>query len=128
MNRCFIAIRLALNCDKTNFLNSVANSKSVMQISYTDRYIQLEKPTKCLGLQIDIHLNWKGHVELILPNLNDTYISAWCCVLCISPQFWCMVITFCGNSYDSSKILLLHMKVIRIMAIPIKDNHVGDWL
>lgn len=89
MNRCFIAIRLALNCDKTNFLNSLANNKSVtnMQISYTDQYIQLEKPTKCLGLQIDVRLNWKSHVELILPDLFATYISAWCCVLCISPQF-----------------------------------------
>jgi len=42
MNRCFIAIRLALNCDKTNFLNSFANSISVtnMHVSYTDQYIQ----------------------------------------------------------------------------------------
>jgi len=39
-----------------------------------------------------------------------------------------MVITFWGNSYDSYKILLLPMKVIRIMAVLIKDNHVEDWL
>ena len=130
LNRCFITIRLALNRNKTNFPNSLANSKLVtnMQISYTDQYVKLKKKKKCLGVQIDIHLNWKSHVELILQKLIATYIPARCCVLCISPQFWYMLITFWVNSYDSNKILLLQKKVIRITAILRKDNHVEDWI
>jgi hypothetical protein len=81
-----------------------------------------------LGLQIDNNLNWKRHIEYIIPKLSsacftmrtnvplmrvDTlklvYYAYFHSVLSYELIFW-------GNSTDSNKIFIIQKKIIRIMA------------
>jgi len=41
-----------------------------LDIYYKDNVIGEEKSTKFLGMHIDNHMNWKNHVEQILPKLS----------------------------------------------------------
>jgi hypothetical protein len=44
-------------------------------IYYEDNLIDEEKSTKFLGMYTDNHMNWKNHIEQVLPRL---------CVACFS--------------------------------------------
>jgi hypothetical protein len=41
-----------------------------LTISYKDKYIEETVNTKFLGLQLDNHLNWKNHIDQMIPKLN----------------------------------------------------------
>jgi hypothetical protein len=55
----FIASKLTLNVDKTNFLKFETKNKpsTNMQTGHNDQYTQAVKTTRFLGLYIDSHLN-----------------------------------------------------------------------
>ena len=83
--------------------------------------------TKFLGVQIDNHLNWKCHIDQILPKLNTVsfvirqlfytldsetlrmaYFSYFHSIIRYGIIFW-------GNATDSCKVFRLQKRVIRLM-------------
>jgi hypothetical protein len=46
------------------------SSQSTLHIDYKEKYIEETVDTKFLGLQIDNHINWKSHIEKIIPKLS----------------------------------------------------------
>jgi hypothetical protein len=67
----FAANNLVLNSDMTVIKFITKNSSYfTLHIGYEDRYIEETVNTKFLGLQIDTHLNWKNHIEQIIPKLR----------------------------------------------------------
>jgi hypothetical protein len=72
MGKWFAAIKLTLNLDKPDIIKFVRYNSPQFPISieYDDKYIEESVHTKFLGLQIDSHLNWKTHVDQLVPKLN----------------------------------------------------------
>jgi len=61
--------------DETNIIKFIlSNSASYASIGYNEKYIDCK--CKSLSLQIYNHLNWKNHVDLMIPKLCET-----CCVI-----------------------------------------------
>jgi hypothetical protein len=46
------------------------SSHSTLHIGYKGRYIEETVSTKFLGLEIDNHINWKNHIEEMIPKLT----------------------------------------------------------
>ena len=71
-NRWFKANQLVLNLTKTNIIKfSPSNFFQPQLILDHNNTIISEVPsTKFLGVQIDNHLNWKCHIDQILPKLS----------------------------------------------------------
>jgi hypothetical protein len=63
---------LFLNLDKTNIIKFISNEspQHSLKIGYVERYTEKSINTKFLGLQIDNHLNWKNHIDLMIPKLS----------------------------------------------------------
>ena len=84
--------------------------------------------TKFLFLQIDNHINWKNHVEQMIPKLSAAHCAIRSMVhisnintlkSIFSADFHSAIkyeIIFGGSSSNSGKIFTLHKKTIRIMA------------
>jgi hypothetical protein len=74
----FAANKLVLNLTKTNTIKSVTNrnnwtnssSHCALTIGYKDKYIEEAVNTKYLGMHLDNHLNWKDHIDQIIPKLS----------------------------------------------------------
>jgi hypothetical protein len=98
-----------------------------LSIGHKDKYIEQAVNLKFLGIQIDNHLNWKNHIEQIIPKLsaacymvrqmyyicnNDTlksiYFAYFHSIAIYGIIFW-------GNSSSSKKIFALQKRIIRIM-------------
>jgi hypothetical protein len=45
-------------------------SHSALHIGYKEQQIEEAVSTEFLGLQIDNHLNWKNHIEQMIPKLR----------------------------------------------------------
>ena len=43
------------------------SSQSTLYIGYKEKYLEETVDTKFLVLQIDNHINWKSHIEEIIP-------------------------------------------------------------
>jgi hypothetical protein len=65
----FAANNLVLNLYKMTIIKFITknSSHSTLHTSYTDRCIEEMVNTDFLGLQIDNHLNWKNHIEQMVP-------------------------------------------------------------
>ena len=105
-----------------------SSSHSTLHIGYKEKYIEETVNMKFLGLPIDNHINWKNHIEQIIPK-----ISGACCAIRLMVHI-CNInilksiyyayfhsiikygIFFGGNSSNSGKIFTLQKTVIRIMA------------
>jgi hypothetical protein len=61
---------LCLN--KTKIRKFVTNSspQCALSVGYNGKYIEVSVNTKFLGLQIGNHLNWKNHINQIIPKLS----------------------------------------------------------
>jgi hypothetical protein len=72
MIKWFAANNLVLNLDKTNIMKFVTKNSahSTLLIDYKEKDIEDTVNTKFLGLQIDNHINWKNHIEEIIPKLS----------------------------------------------------------
>jgi hypothetical protein len=69
----FKANKLVLNINKTNIINFAPKQSAnpLMAVSF-DNTVKNEVPViKFLGIQIVNKLNWKSHVEHILPKLSS---------------------------------------------------------
>lgn len=68
---------LKVNINKTNLMqfNSYNSMTSPLNIKYNDESVDEVNITKFLGLNIDNHLNWKLHVDLVCARL-ERYVFA----------------------------------------------------
>jgi hypothetical protein len=69
----FAAIKLVLNINKTNIISFAPkqSANSLLAVSYGNMVMNEVPVTKLLGIQIDNKLNWKNHVDYILPKLSS---------------------------------------------------------
>jgi hypothetical protein len=70
MSKCFTCKELVLNLDKTNIIKCITNHKYNLKSGFDDKYIEESVIQKFLGLQIDNHLNWKNHIDPLIPMLS----------------------------------------------------------
>jgi hypothetical protein len=65
------------NLDDTKVVKFIIqnSSHSTVHIGYKEKYIEETVHTKFLSLQIDNHINWKNHIEEIIPKLSDAYYA-----------------------------------------------------
>jgi len=75
MIECFSTNNLVLNLGKTNIMKFIIKnlSHSTLHIDYKEKYIEEAENTTFLGLQIDNHINWKNHIEEMIPKLSRAY-------------------------------------------------------
>jgi hypothetical protein len=73
LNKWIKANKLILNLNKTNFTKVCTNNNTCinLNIGYGDNTIEEVETTKFLGLQIDNNLNWKTHIEYVIPKLSS---------------------------------------------------------
>ena len=100
---------------------------SALTISYKDRHIEAALSLKFRGMQLDNHLNWKDHIDQILPKLSTAcyavrqmhhicdentkksiYFAYFHSIIKYGIIFW-------GNSSNNKEVFTLQKKVIRIM-------------
>jgi hypothetical protein len=69
----FAANKLVLNINKTNIINFALKQSAnpLLAVSFDNMVMNEVPEIKFLGIQIDNKLNWKSHVEYILPNLSS---------------------------------------------------------
>jgi hypothetical protein len=53
-----------MKCTRNN------SSHSTLYTGYKEKYIEESVNTTFLGLQIDNHINWKNHIEEMIPKLS----------------------------------------------------------
>jgi hypothetical protein len=72
MNKWFVANKLALYLYKTNIIKSTTINvpQCPLSIGYNDKYTEESAQTQFLGLQIDNRLNWKNHIDQLIPKLS----------------------------------------------------------
>jgi hypothetical protein len=73
ITNCFAANKLVLNINKTSIINFAPKQSAnpLLEVPF-DNIVMNEVPEiKFLGIQIDNKLNWKSHVEYILPKLSS---------------------------------------------------------
>jgi hypothetical protein len=98
-----------------------------LTFGHKDKYIEETINLKFLGIHIDNHLNWKNHIDQIVPKL-----SAACCMvrqmyyICNNDTLRSIYFVYFhsiasyriilgGNSSNSKKIFTLQKRIIRIM-------------
>jgi hypothetical protein len=118
-----------LNLEKTNIIKCITYDSPQFPISigYEDKYIEQSVHTKFLGLQIDSHLNWKTHIDQLVPELSGacyavtslSHISNVDTLKLIYFAYFHSLmkyrIIFWGNSSDSKKVFSLQQKIVRII-------------
>ena len=67
------ANKLVLNFSKTNIINFAPkrSTNPLLEVSFDNIVISEVSELKFLGIQIDSNLNWKSHVEYIIPKLSS---------------------------------------------------------
>jgi hypothetical protein len=98
-----------------------------LSIRYNDKYVEESVHTKFLGLQIDNHLNWKNHIDQLVPKLSGAcyavrsllHISNTDTIKSIYFAYFHSLmkygIIFWGTSSDSKKVFTLQKKIVRII-------------
>jgi hypothetical protein len=124
------ANKVTLNFDNTNFMKFCTTNKKCdnLSIVYVDKTIEEVETTKFLGLQVDNKLNWKTHIQYIIPKLSSAcfamrnitslmksetlklaYLAYFHSIMSYGIIFW-------GNSTDNKKVFYIQKKIIRILA------------
>jgi hypothetical protein len=126
----FAAYKFVLNINKTNIINFATtwSTNPLLEVSF-DNIVMNEVPEiKFLGIQIDSKLNWKSHVEYILPKLSSAIFVIRSLSYFMSSETLQMVyfsyfrsiikygIIFWGNLTNISRLFKLQKKVIRIIS------------
>jgi hypothetical protein len=72
-NKWIKANKLTLNFGKTNFMKICTTNKNCVNlgIGYEDKTTDEVETTKFLGLQFYNNLNWKTHIQYIIPKLRS---------------------------------------------------------
>jgi len=75
----FPANKLFLNLHERNIMKFITNNSphSALLIDYEGKCITEMVSIKSLGVQIDNHLNWKNHIEQMIPRWSVlcTYVN-----------------------------------------------------
>jgi hypothetical protein len=73
MTGWFSANGLVLNMDKTNIMKFTPRNRQNknFQIIYQNRQLIGINSTKFIGLKLDKNINWKNHIQKILPKLSS---------------------------------------------------------
>jgi hypothetical protein len=122
----FAANKLILNLEKTNIMKFVKNNSPhcALTIGYKDKYIEETVNTTFLGLQLDNHINWKDHIDQMIPKLSAAcyafrsmfHISNIITLKSIYFAYFHSIIKyrifFWGNASNSRKIFTLQKKII----------------
>jgi hypothetical protein len=68
----FAANKLVLNLQKTNIMKFLTSNSPhcALTTGYKDKYIEETIHSTFLGLQLDNHLNWKYHIDQMIPKLS----------------------------------------------------------
>jgi len=125
----FSANKLVLNLEKTNIIKYVTNNLPycALTIGHKDKYMEEVVNLKLIGIQIDNHLNWKNHIDQIVPKLSAAcYMVRQMYYICNNDTFKLMYFAYFysvasygiilgGNSSNIKKILTLQKRIIRIM-------------
>jgi hypothetical protein len=63
--------------EKTNIMKftSSCQQNEAFQIIYQNKIITGTNNTKFVGLELDKNINWKNHVQKIIPKLSSAYTS-----------------------------------------------------
>ena len=129
MIKQFATDKLVLNLDDTNIMKFITNntSHSTLYIGYKVKYIEETVNTKFFCLQIDSHINWRNHIEQMIPQLSavhyavrstvhisniNTLKSIYYCIMSIWYKIW-NIFWGCSNS---GNIFTVQKKIVRIMA------------
>jgi hypothetical protein len=125
----FAANKLVVNLEKPNIMKFVMSNSPhcALTIGCKDKYIEETVNSKCLGLHLDNHRNWKDHIDQMIPKLSAAcytvrltfHISNINTLKSIYFAYFHSIIkyriVFWGNSSNSRKIFTLEKKTIRIM-------------
>jgi hypothetical protein len=125
----FSANMLVLNLEKTDIMKFVTINLPycALTIGHKDKYIAEAVNLKFLGIQTDSHLNWKSHIDQIIPKLSAAcYMIRQMYYICnnyiLRSIFFAYFhsiasygIIFWRNSSNSGKIFTLQKRLIRIM-------------
>jgi hypothetical protein len=120
---------LSLNINKTYFTQFFNKSiiHSDINITYGNNYITKVNDLKFLGLNINSTLNWKSHIETILPKLSSACFAMTSIKPLVSQQtlkaiyyshFHTIIpygLMFWGNSAHSARVFRMQKRIIRIM-------------
>ena len=125
----FTANKLALNISKTNIIRfALKQSYNSLAVASGNLFINEVSVIKFLGLQIDKNLDWKTHIEYILPKLSSAIFVIRSLSYFMSKKILRMVyfsyfhsilkygIIFWGNSTNNVRVFKLQKKVIRIIS------------
>jgi hypothetical protein len=129
-SKLFTSNKLVLNLDKTNIIKCITNKSPQydLNIGYDEKYIEESINTNFLGLQIDNHLNWKNHIDLMIPKVHKaccemnsmSHISSIDTLKSIYFAYFHSImkygIKFQGNSPNSKMIFTLQKRTDRIIS------------
>ena len=51
------------------------SSHFTLHVGYKEKYVEETVNTKFLGLPIDNHINWKNHIEQMIPKLSGAWYA-----------------------------------------------------
>ena len=119
-----------LNITETNAIKFIPKTTEhvAFDIYYMDNAIHEVKNIKFLGMHVDNHMNWKNHVEQILPKLSAAGFSIRNLIHTLNPDILRMVyvayshsvlqygIIFQGNSTHAYQVFKLQKRVVRVMS------------
>jgi hypothetical protein len=73
MSEWFLVNGLTLNLDKAYLVKFSSNhyQDETFVINYQNNSVKESTNTIYLGLELDKHMNWKNHINKILPKLNN---------------------------------------------------------
>jgi hypothetical protein len=126
VGKWFAVNKLTLNLDKNKYNKTYNSSQFLISTEY-EKYIEESVHTKCLGLQIYSHSNWKTHIDHLVPKLSGACyaVRSLSHISNINPlkliyftYFYFLMrygIIFWGNSSDSKKVFTLQKKTVRII-------------
>jgi hypothetical protein len=125
INRWFSTNLLSLNVDKTQFMQCVTKTSSLLDLNiiHGNKKIVNIHNTKFLGLTLDNTFSWK--IRTVKPLLSQ---ESWKMVYC--SYFHSIMnygLIFWGNSCHSNIIFRLQKKAIRII-MGIRDSHAENIL
>ena len=127
MTKWFSANSLVLNMDKTMKFTSKNRQTKNFRIIYQNELMSGVNTIKLLGLHIDKDVNWKTHIQNLLPKLSSAcylirrmyplfnmrtlkmiYYAYFHSVMEFGIMFW-------GASAESRKVFLLQKRILRVM-------------
>jgi hypothetical protein len=85
MTGWFLANGLVLNMEKTNIMKFTPSNRQneTFQIMHHNRLLIGTNNTKFLGLELDKNVNWKNHIQKMLPKLSSAcYLIRRMCPSC----------------------------------------------